>query len=303
MNMSFDREMDAIISQSKQIFITMPAKAAGTSLKSFTQQCMKRDVVDNLINRKSLSEALLTDEFEVPSIITSHLYKDKPLINLARHSTRDSLIIYIHRDETDRVLSGIKHVLRSRVCGTLGGVSGLSSFHIEKNGTHCIIDEDEVVKRIQDKEHEIGLGLSEILTCDTYEEIEENAPNMLFVHYKQVDQLEKLLAKHHCPELLEEPSLEKDTTTGSEEQTEVYLRLKRGGGRMERLEDWLDAKRGVLEWSLRLRKEGSCQAITKHLENDLFENLLIKGLLAVRLNTKISSQFHCFQKCSVGPFK
>ena len=32
-----------------------------------------------------------------------------------------------------------------------------------------------------------------------YEMIKENDPNIVFVHYKQVSQLQKLLSKHHCP--------------------------------------------------------------------------------------------------------
>jgi hypothetical protein len=36
---------------------------------------------------------------------------------------------------------------------------------------------------------------------------------MVFVHYKQANKLQKLLAKHHCPELLEEPPTEANVAT------------------------------------------------------------------------------------------
>jgi hypothetical protein len=115
---------------------------------------------------------------------------------------------------------------------------------------------------------EIGHGASDILTCKAYKAIEENEPNMIFLHYKQANKLQRLLAKHHCPELLDEPPTE--TNVASDKPMSVYLRLRKEGGDIVKLEDWLHAKGDLLEWSLKLRKNATCQAKTKHMEDKLF---------------------------------
>ena len=37
-----------------------------------------------------------------------------------------------------------------------------------------------------------------------------------------------------------------------------------------KLDDWLHAKGDLLEWPLKLRKNATCQANTKHMEDELF---------------------------------
>ena len=101
---------------------------------------------------------------------------------------------------------------------------------------------------------------------------------MVFVHYKQANKLQKLLAKHHCPELLEEPPTEANVAT--ENRMEVYLRLQKGEDAgtvtststsiVVKLDEWLHEKSATLEWSLKLKKHVSCQAKTRHMEDDLF---------------------------------
>ena len=229
LSLNFEEKMDAVISNSTQVFITMPAKAAGTSLKRFTEKCMKQqEMSDNFINRPDLSKNFLTDSFELPSIITSHLYTgDQPLVDLAQHGTRQTLIIHVHRDETERLLSGIRQVLTSRVCEKKRR-KDVEEFNISRNETHCILNEGPVVKLIENRVDEIGFGSPEILTCKAYEAIEQNAPNMIVLHYKQANKLQKLLAKHHCPELLEEPPIE--ANVAKEKRLTVYLRLQKRGG-------------------------------------------------------------------------
>ena len=101
---------------------------------------------------------------------------------------------------------------------------------------------------------------------------------MVFVHYKQANKLQKLLAKHHCPELLEEPPTEANVAT--ENRMEVYLRLQKGEDAgtvtststsiVVKLDEWLHEKSGLLESSLQMKKDISCQAKTRHMEDDLF---------------------------------
>lgn len=268
--LSLDK-LDAIISNSRQVFIAMPAKAAGSSLIQFTNKCLypNQTVTGYDINKPMRSKDLLTSSFEVPSIITSHMYDDEPLVDLAQESTRQTLIVYIHRDETERLLSGIRFALTSRVCSPDGQklyVGNTSRFNIVRNNTHCILDEMPVVDLIENRVQEVGLGSPEILTCKAYEAIEQNAPNMIFMHYKQADKLQKLLAKHHCPELMEEPSR---VNTAKGKGSGVFLRLKEGAG-IVNLDEWLEEKGPLFEWSLKLKKHASCQAKTRHMEDDLF---------------------------------
>ena len=273
LSLDFEDTLDAIISNSRQVFITMPAKAAGTSLKRFTSKCTSKqqNVPDNFINNPTLSKNMLTDSFQLPSIIASHLYiGDKPLVDLVQHSTRQTLIVYVHRDETERLLSGIRHVLTSRVCSperrVRSTVGGDTLFNIALNDTHCTLDEVAVVDLIEKRLGEVGMGSSDILTCKAYEAIEQNAPNMIFMHYTQANKLQKLLAKHHCPELVEETSRE---NTAKGKGMEVYLRLKKGKD-IVNLDDWLKEKSLLLEWSLKLKTHASCQAKTRHMEDVLF---------------------------------
>jgi len=272
LSLDVEDTLDSIISNSRQVFITMPAKAAGTSLKRFTSKCTKQNMPDNFINSPMLSKNMLTDSFQLPSIIASHLYVgDEPLVDLAQHSTRETLIVYIHRDETERLLSGIRQVLTAGVCSqqrrVRSKVAGdTSQLNIVRNDTHCTLDETPVVDLIEKRLGEAGFGSPEILTCKAYEAIQQNAPNMIFMHYTQADKLQHLLAKHHCPELMEEPSKE---NTAKEKGMEVYLRLKKGAS-IVKLDEWLKEKRNLLEWSLKLKKHASCQAKTRHMEDDLF---------------------------------
>jgi hypothetical protein len=50
LNLDFDGNLDTIVSRSAQVFITMPAKSAGTSLKTFVRKCVKPQMPDNHIN-------------------------------------------------------------------------------------------------------------------------------------------------------------------------------------------------------------------------------------------------------------
>mmetsp|Transcript_2649 Transcript_2649/g.4808 ORF Transcript_2649/g.4808 Transcript_2649/m.4808 type:complete len:353 (-) Transcript_2649:444-1502(-) len=269
-SLDVDGNMDAIIASAKPIFITMPAKAAGTSLARFSEKCTKQNFPCNLfVNSPDEAEKFLSNTLHLPSIITSHVYAgDQPLVDIVQHSTRKTLIVQIHRDETERLQSGIKQVLTALVCNRVRyKVGSTQHFHIDRNQTHCILDEGPAIDMIKERVQEIGIGSPEILTCKTYKAIEENEPHMIFLHYKQVNKLQRLLAKHHCPELLDEPPMERNVAKGK--PMSVYLRL-RNGGNVVKLDDWLHAKGDLLEWSLKLRKNATCQAKTRHMEDELF---------------------------------
>ena len=100
-------------------------------------------------------------------------------MDLVKGATRKTLIIYIHREDSPRIVI------------------------IERNNNECTIDEESLIKRIKGRVHEVGCGASEILTCRCFDAIAQNTPsNLMFVHYKQADTLQKMLAKYHCPHLV-----------------------------------------------------------------------------------------------------
>lgn len=270
-------EVEALIERSNQIFITMPAKAAGTSLEEFTTKCTNGFLSNNIdrkdwevINEhaKDTKKAFLSSSLHLPPILTAHLIAgDKPLTDLIQHSTQKSLLVYIHREESDRLQSGVKQVASALVCGRARHKLGsLRHFHIEKNATHCTIDEGPLIDLIEKRTQEVGIGAPNILSCEMYNAIEMNAPRMIIMHYKQVNKLQKILAKKYCPGLVNKPVV---ANVAKEKLLSVLLRLQNKQGLVS-IDEWLDAKSGLLEWSLNLRRNATCQATTRHMEDELF---------------------------------
>ena len=103
------------------------------------------------------------------------------------------------------------------------------------------------------------------------------------MHYKQAGQLQKLLSKHHCPDRVVK---EVRVNVGSTKKLPVLVVLEGGpgnnnNGTLVPLEDWLRFKSPILEYSLGLKRDVSCQGITRDLEAELFacptETLQISG--------------------------
>ncbi len=265
-----DKDIDDSIKQASQIVIAMPAKAAGTTVKYFTKDCIgdKYDLPDNFLNNPSkegMKNVLLTGKpLEMPKVISSHMYTDTPLRSLIGQLPKSVLLLYIHREESERLKSAIKQIyatinLRPKLCNI--------AFD-EKNKT-CVTGENQVIATIVDRTAEIGFGEMEILTCETYDAIKNNAPNMIFMHYKQVDKLQKMLAKYHCPHMLEEGLVQKNVAHKKEMTT--LVRIGENGDDDVTLEDWIAAKADMLSFALRLRDTArSCQGSTREMEEDLF---------------------------------
>ena len=50
--------------------------------------------------------------------------------------------------------------------------------------------------------YEIGGSVRNILSCELFDLIRENDPNILFMEYSKQDELQRILAKGNCPELI-----------------------------------------------------------------------------------------------------
>ena len=137
----------------------MPAKASGTTLKSFVKSCMGTDKngfsnQDNILNRNhkgqnSSDQFLrtgLTDSFRLPTLVASHMYNKELLIDLIKQTITKSLIIYIHQEDTDRLRLAIHQIAHARICRN-------------QKTSECQADEDNLVQIIQQSGRDGGLLL------------------------------------------------------------------------------------------------------------------------------------------------
>ena len=263
--LSFEDEMDQLVSTTKQVFIAMPAKAAGTALGSFVMShCMKDfkhipGFEGHYFNIPSKVEEMFTLNYELPPIMASHLgRKDKNALEaIAKSASDDTLIVYVHRHELDRMLSGIKQVAfhtcfrrNSELEKYADGVT------LDENGD-CVMEEDTLHNMIKDQTQEIGNGVHRALTCNFFDVVEERKPNMVILNYKQADALQRVLAKHYCPEVLESDAFPVHVNV-AEEKKEILIRLKSDSTRLEPISDWVKVKRNMIEWTFGMKNDVSC---------------------------------------------
>jgi hypothetical protein len=273
--LTLDVEMKHLVQESDQIYIAMPTKAAGSSLRIFVNsKCMKYRAQDYTFHAGwRAKRSFLQDVYETPKVIASHV-KGNELVSLIQQMTRNSLLIYIHREETDRVISAVRHIVDTRLCSDeqvwkrtpLVDGKDNDSFVI-RNGTRCIITDDTLFNQVvtHKRRLEIGHGAPEALTCELYEAIKENTPKMVFMNYTQSDRLMELIASKYCPN---EKPFHANTNNVKNGITSM-VNLTRSGELVE-LKDWLEKKRNVLEWALDLKQGATCQGHTKKMEDILF---------------------------------
>jgi hypothetical protein len=199
----------------------------------------------------------------MPSLISSHISRSNRIKHLVKHATTQSLIIYVHREGTNRLRSAISQVAVRKCVEENNYLVESTPEKIET----CKLKEEAVIKFIADRELEIGHSETRILTCETYESIEDNAPNFVFMNYKQANKMQTLLAKHLCPE--EQPI---HTNDGSK-KFPIFVELENSDGGSDStrvdLNDWLDAKMELIEIVLHLKDDVSCQAKTRKMERAL----------------------------------
>lgn len=264
LSLDLESSMDELLSKLRQVFVIMPAKNAGSSFEAFTKTCMvERDSWASFPNSINQPEKkMLQNSFEMPTLISSHVMNSKRFMELVKHATDDSLIIYVHRNGTDRLRSAI------------GQVSASECAKQTEQGLHangpCILKEGEVLDFIAARVREIGISETRVLTCDAYESIEANAPNLVFMNYVQVDKMFELLAKHHCPG---QKAVHKNTLSDHDSRSAIMVELEsstRNGDTSVDLQDWLDAKMDLIELGLQLKNDVSCQSTTRKMQHDLF---------------------------------
>ena len=263
LRLGFENDMDELLSIFKQVFVIMPAKNAGSSFEEFTGACMKgkdnwASMTNSLNHPKREQKTLLRTSFEMPTLISSHIFNSEQFVDLVKHATDDSLIIYIHRNGTDRLRSAIGQVLATDCKGK----------YVDHQ---CIVKEGELLDIIDAQTREIGKSETKILTCDAYESIEANAPNMVFMNYMQSNKMFELLAKHHCPgqKAVHKNSSEHHNAKSKTIMVELEGSTRNNGDSTVELQDWLHAKMDLIEYVHKLKADVSCQATTRKMQHDL----------------------------------
>ena len=266
-------EIDQIIQSSTLLYVTMPAKAGGQSLKEFTRKCMKYDDGANMKtnlnhNTDENKRELLTKTYEIPSLITGHINEGHQFVKLIEGVSDNTILIYVHRQETNRLVSAINQVVNDRLCR--GDVRMMGEFKdkIIRNESKCIIDEKVLVDLIAERQFEIGDGIDKSLTCAAFDAIEKSKPNMLIINYRQVNQLQEAIAKQHCPDVLSHLPIHINDSAKDEFETHVQLLSEEGKAVL--LSDWLERKKESLEWTLDLKDSDRCQRKIRDMERILF---------------------------------
>lgn len=273
--LSLEEDFGELLETNEQVYLFMAAKSAGSSLKAFANQCMgdptRKHHPDNFVNREDQLLPFLLSSLQPPKLVANHLLDSgQPMIDLIQYGSRRSLIVYVYQEETDRLLSAIKQVVL-RLCDSnhfnykkYFGSIPKEVFGLEKvKDESCSFDEKPFVEQlIQKKIVEVNYSVPAHLTCELWDDINASGPNIVFVHYKQVDALQAKLAAHFWPNV----ESQRENVDELKKRIEYKVRLQKGGEAL--LGDWLDAKKHTMEYFLKL-SGSSCKANTRRMEDTL----------------------------------
>jgi hypothetical protein len=86
--------------------------------QTFAKKCMKGkrsfSDIENVLAHTTLINSSMVgafkSSFEMPSLISSHISRSNRIKHLVKHATTQSLIIYVHREGTNRLRSAIGQV-------------------------------------------------------------------------------------------------------------------------------------------------------------------------------------------------
>ena len=73
------------------------------------------------------------------------------------------------------------------------------------------------------QQEEIGIGSTRLLTCETYEAIDNYAPTMIFMDYKGANLIQKLFVEKYCPDRVDKAT---ETNLASQKKTKCMLKQK-----------------------------------------------------------------------------
>jgi hypothetical protein len=250
----------AFFANFQHIIFVMPAKAGGTSSEAFYKKCTGRsNDPEGFLNGQNNRLAFLRNSLALPPVMASHLYNDKPLLDLLSLSSNKMLVVYQHRNEVSRLESAINFVVDWRICLSnhdkhspkSWGIAVARNDNSEFNRT-CIIDENDLLDRvIVPQTNEIGCSTPKTLSCNVFSELRKSRPKtFLIVDYKELDRLHLAAAKLHCEDLVEEISEGGfHTNVASERNIETLIKISSSVNPVT-LRDWTAEKKEFLEMIL-----------------------------------------------------
>ena len=279
-------EMSDIVSTFPHLHVLSAAKAGSSSLGTIVHNCMsqvfKRDLIYGALyqgtdeNMREKRSMILKDNLH-PFPITVGPLKPLTFNKYADTLSPSNLVVYSHRQELSRLKSAIVYVTDHHFVGPKLGWWGLQKVPqiahdlIEKHGstitgnaTHGFLDETLLIEVIKLHTYELGYDDSRMLSCDLYESIQTNQPNLVIIENKKIDDFQSVLAETICPDL------KKPVHLLSHEKKPVNSYVVSSDGTTHTVSDWVDEKINILEWALNLRDEKrSCKGETWTMEETL----------------------------------
>lgn len=263
------KSLHRLITSTHQVIAVMPAKAAGSSMYHFSNRCNNatsyKEMGASFLNKVAAVESLLTKSSEMPGVISSHIYHPQTLVDIIKTVPRDTLLLYVHRQETSRLQSAVKQVLTHDCMETKDGGDDA----LKREGNSCSISEEDLLEVIKSGKNEIGTSTNHLLTCEVYEAIENYAPTMAFIDYQKANEVQELISEKYCPQLLGDPTV---ANVANEKDMQVHVRSNASSAADVTLDHWLATKSSMLEFALQLNKDATCVSKTRIMENQLYLN-------------------------------
>ena len=161
LNRDIDGKMDAMIASSTQNFIICHYRYARKSCWNFklTEKCMKQKT--SPIGR---GREILVKDFTL-AIYHYFIFRwRRPTVGGCSPIFHEkTLVVQIHRDETERLQSGIKMAVTQWVCNHARYKVGST-----KHFSHCILNEGRAIYIITERVREIEIESPKILTFKTF---------------------------------------------------------------------------------------------------------------------------------------
>lgn len=91
---------------------------------------------------------------------------------------------------------------------------------------------------------------------------------MVIVHFRQSDEVMKSIARHHCPEVLNQLPLQ--INIGKDHEARIFVKLERDESNTVSIIDWVVKKKHVLGLKHDWFDEYDCQGKIREIEEKMF---------------------------------
>ena len=187
----------------------------------------------------------------------------------------------MHRHETERILSAIKHICWAICIGVRKEdltIEFKERIHFKEN-RDCVLEENVLHDIISESREEIGSYKEEkLMSCSTMDTIDEYKPKMMIVDFKQADGLQLALAKNFCPDLIKQNIVPMQQNVAERKKVKVFVQLPNYANYSNQeqqevlLSDWVEKKKHGLAYTHENLYEGfTCYGKTRDMEKNLHQ--------------------------------